>query len=305
MTENPETLAVLALDAADYDLIERWKCKNLQLENHAELETFSYSLDGPYTPEVWASAATGVTPDIHGVGESTYTWDNPVLRAGSKITQLLPHYYRRKLGTIVAGGRTEKAGKMSFQMTDHDHVFHDGLIKGWPGISPAENLSAAWNDIGAADEGEITDREFRNRIVTRTGEELGWLSAASEYTDAPIAGVHSHILDAAGHAYGENEVSLRKMYRAVDRMVGELREQVDRLVILSDHGMEVSFLNDDNPGTHSWRAFISSTEPEPLPESVLAVREWLEAQKPAAAESGELASVDTPTEHLKNLGYVE
>lgn len=303
---SDESLGVLALDAADPVLIERWDCQNLQLQTHRQIETFAYTLDLPYTPEVWCSVATGVGPETHGVGDSSFTWDNPLLRVVSKATQYLPHYYRRQLGTLVAGGRSEKDDMMSFEVTDHDHVFEDGVVKGWPGITPAENLSLAWADLGAADEGDLTDTEFQNRLVSRTGEEFGWLAAAVEHGDAPIAGVHSHILDAAGHTYAADEPTLRRIYCTVDSMVGDLRERVDRLVLLSDHGMQAECLGDDTPGKHSWRAVMSTTVDDSLPESVLDVREWLEKhRREEAGREGSVVSVDTPTDHLQDLGYLE
>lgn len=305
--QSEDTLAVLALDAADPELVERWGCDNLKLNTHGSIETFAHTLDLPYTPEVWCTVATGVSPDTHGVGDSSFKWDNPILRAASKATQFLPHYHRRQLGRIVAGGRAEKDEMMSFEVTDHNHVFEAGLVKGWPGITPADNLSAAWADLGAAAEGDITDSEFQNRLVTRTGEELGWLAAAVEYGEAPVAGVHSHILDAAGHTYADDEATLRRMYRVTDSMVGELRERVDRLVILSDHGMQAVCLDDTTPGKHSWRAMMSTTEAGPLPESVFEVRDWIESRLTQAdrEESGAVSMDETTAEHLQDLGYLE
>lgn len=46
------TLAVIALDAADYRLARQWNCENILLDNPGRIETFAYSKDKPITLEV-------------------------------------------------------------------------------------------------------------------------------------------------------------------------------------------------------------------------------------------------------------
>lgn len=65
--DTSNTVCVLALDAADHELATRWECDNLLLDEHAELGTFAHTKDVPYTPEVWATVATGAGPEEHGV----------------------------------------------------------------------------------------------------------------------------------------------------------------------------------------------------------------------------------------------
>jgi hypothetical protein len=47
------TVAVLALDAADYRLLTQWSCKNLLLDRHDRMRTISYWGEKPHTLEVW------------------------------------------------------------------------------------------------------------------------------------------------------------------------------------------------------------------------------------------------------------
>jgi len=125
------------------------------------------------------------------------------------------------------------------------------------------------------------------------------------HTNVPLLGVHAHILDAAGHAFAEQPNQLREVYENVDEMLGVVREHVDRLVVLSDHGMEVGWIDsDEKPGSHSWRAMFGTTEDGPLPESVFDVREWLAQRESEQDGVVDAASLDTTREQLEDLGYL-
>jgi len=124
MADGLGTLAVVALDAADYQLAREWNCENILLDEHTELETFSYSGDDPVTLEVWTSVATGVHPREHGMESSgeQQEWNNPLLQLASSVTPyLLPKELRVKLGTMLRGDDDDSV--MTFDSTEHDHVF--------------------------------------------------------------------------------------------------------------------------------------------------------------------------------------
>ncbi|WP_101297448.1 alkaline phosphatase family protein [Halegenticoccus soli] len=298
-----DTIAVVALDATDVRLARRWDCENLLLDEHRRLETYSHSLSFPRTVEVWPTVATGLGPEEHGIAGDGNEWENPLLRAASAVTRHLPREVRATLGRPF-----QRAGeRRSIARTDADHVFEAGAVRYWPGIADATHLVESWRLMSFATGGDITERELQRELRGLTGEEFGWLAVAAEW-DVPVVGVHSHVLDTAGHVYANREDDLREAYEWVDGQVGRLRERIDRLVILSDHGMGVSFLGDDDPGTHSFDAIVAAQGVDgPLPESVYDVRDWLERRttRPAAAESDAAARSDTPVEHLRDLGYVE
>jgi len=220
-----DTVCVLALDAADYELVRRWDCQNILLNDHQAMETYAHSKDEPYTPEVWATVATGAPPEEHGIGETRQEveWDNPLLRAGSHVTQHLPPRWRQLIGRPF---RRRGATQTFVEVADGvDHPFDATLS--WPGLGEAKH--------------------------------------------------------------------------------GELREQCERLVILSDHGMQTTATDDVSPGSHSWRSFVAvQGVMPPLPHTVHDVRSHLEVWAPDGDESGAAdVSVDTPTETLENLGYIE
>ncbi|SEO82148.1 Type I phosphodiesterase / nucleotide pyrophosphatase [Halogranum amylolyticum] len=299
-----DTIAVLALDAADVRLAREWDCANLLLDDHAKLESYAHTLEFPRTMEVWPTVATGLGPDDHGVVGDANEWEHPALRAASKLTQYLPREVRSTLGRPFQRAGQER----SMAQTDASHLFESGVVRYWPGITPADHVREAWRLMAMASGGDITEERLRRELVGFAGEELGWLAVASEW-DVPVAGVHSHVVDIMGHTYAEREKRLRETYEWIDREVGFLRERVDRLVVLSDHGMQVGWLDDENPGTHSFEALVAAEGVDgPLPESVYDVREWLEAQfddTGATDADDTAASSDTPVQHLRDLGYME
>jgi hypothetical protein len=149
----------------------------------------------------------------------------------------------------------------------------------------------------------MSQRKYDRIIRELTGQEMGWLAAMSD-TDLALVGTHAHVLDITGHIHCRDEAALREWYEWVDGQIAHLRERVDRLLILSDHGMQASWLGDDDPGGHSWRPLASSQGlAGTLPASVFSVRERLEAWS-ARTEAGEAVEMDTETEQLEALGYI-
>lgn len=294
-------ITVIALDAADYRLLKEWGCENVLLENHGALETYVYGASVPATVEVWPTIATGLSPEEHGIiaEQNAQNWEHPLLRLASSVTKYLPREARDFLGKPFH----KNGSKKRIAQTDASHVFEDGYVFGWPGITDAEHLVDAWNLMFRTDQNALTSPEFEGHLFRNTGAEFGWAARMAD-EHVPIVGVHSHILDIAGHAYANREDKLRNVYEKVDSMLGFLRSQTDTLVVLSDHGMQTGWIDEDtSPGTHSRRAMISTTEEGALPKSVYDVCDWLEQKKRGGEQSADIVESDAPTEHLRDLGY--
>lgn len=296
------TLTVLALDSADYLLAREWNCENLLLDTHGQIETFTYGESSPSTLEVWPTVATGLSPEDHGIVSTSNAqdWEHPLLRIGSSITSHFPDAWRRALGRPFH----EAGVKKTFAKTDADHVFSDGHVFGWPGITDAENLGEAWNLIRRTAIDETNMEQFEGKLLGNTGQELAWAVRMSQ-TDTPIVGVHSHSLDIAGHVYCKQESKLRSVYEFVDSLVGWVRSEVDRLIVVSDHGTQTSWTGDEEPGRHSMRSMFGTTEPGPLPTSVFDVQEWLADRKVSGRTEEQRVESDAPIQHLRDMGYFE
>lgn len=300
------TLVVLALDALDAGLVEHFDIEAFRLNSSGGIETFAHTQDTPYTPEVWATVATGLPPEDHGVtGAGTSEWENPVLSALSRVSGRFSESTRGTLGGFVRRhtGERERIGE-----TDADSVFdRDGaVVHNWPGVHDGSYLQRAWDLMNAASDG-APRHEFERDLFGLCAEQFGW---AREMLNHPVslAGVHVHTLDAAGHAYADDEAALRRVYGRVGAFVAGVEAALgpdDDLLLLSDHGMRTAFYPGDegeDPAGHSWRAYASTTADD-RPTSVFEVREWIEAR--VTDTRVEREELDMPTERLRELGYLE
>ena len=77
-------------------------------------------------------------------------------------------------------------------------------------------------------------------------------------------------------------------------------------MLLSDHGKQTAATGDSSPGEHSWRAVIASQGiEEELADDLLDVRAFLETvDSDDTVVDSERVEMDTPTETLRDLGYI-
>ncbi|MFC3956978.1 alkaline phosphatase family protein [Halovivax cerinus] len=296
-----DPICVLALDAADYELVKHFNCENILQTNHRSIEVFSHEYDVPQTTEIWPTVATGVGPADHGLSTDVREWDSQTLRYLSIFTSYLPMGVRKALGRIIEG---RGANRTIQRVADDDHIFDEAY--GWPGLTDADHLRKAWKWCTEAEAGNLTTKTLDRRLRAHTGQEFGWLVSMSR-TDTAIIGVHSHVLDVAGHLYANQPDLLQEVYRWVDDLVGLLRANLDKLVILSDHGIQNVICDDSDLGNHSWRAMISVDGVSgALPKSVYDVRKWLEAEStPVASPDEQHIDVGPARKHLSELGYLD
>lgn len=292
-----DTFVVLGIDAADYNLVRKWNCENMLLSNHDNVETFSHSLDVPATYEVWPTIASGVLPDEHGVTLPS-NWDERSLpfRVLAKVGAQLPgpiKSYAVRLKQRIEGDKSQSSVP---------NMFHNGEVYNWPGLTLCHDWEEEGEWFRAVKRGEMSQEEFRRKHLGNAGKGLGWLAGMNRST-VPVAGVHIHILDHMGHIYANRPEKLKAAYNDVNELVGWLRKQVDRLLVISDHGMQTTATDDPEPGVHSFRSMIATTEEGELPTEVSGVCEWVESRIETNS-SGTTTEIDAPVEHLKDLGYL-
>lgn len=298
------TLVVLALDALDHGIVEKFECDGFRLETHSAFESVAHKKDRPITLEAWTSIATGVPPAEHGIpGENVESnWSNPVLDLASALTSRLPLEWRKRLGDVV---RSRTGARNTQPRTDRPHMFQSEgrFVRNWPGIGDGTDLAAAWEIMRDASEGRINRSAFERRVMALAGEQMGWLKEMSR-ADTTVVGAHVHALDAVGHAYTRDREAMERMYRRVELAVEELRAALgddDDLLLLSDHGICAEFMGDDTSHVHSWRAFVSSTADD-VPAHALDVLDWVDAHAPT--HRGDAGGVAVDRQQLENLGYI-
>lgn len=299
-------IIVLALDALDSALVDYFDLDGFRLESNTRMDTFAHMQDAPYTPEVWATVATGLHPEDHGVtDEGISHWNNPVIEFASRVTGRLPLGLRISLGKVA---RKTTGADYAVGSTDQPTIFDgdDRVVHNWPGVVRGEEVVKVWDIIGK--EGQ-TQGEFEREIYANAASKFAWAEEMIRH-DLALIGVHIHALDALGHAYAEQEADLYEAYHWasewVERIQNEMGED-DELLILSDHGMVVDFYSDEDDrdmeiAFHNWRAYAASTC-DSVPESVFDVKDWLEPKLEHHEDRSE--ELELPKDQLRQLGYIE
>lgn len=297
------TLVILGIDALDSKQVDHLEIDELKLNTHGDMETFAYKQDAPFTGEVWPSVATGRHPREHGVIEDGQNWDNPIVDKFSTVfAPYLTMNQRSKLGDYIS---KITSSDWSFETVDGDHIFEPAgrYCHNWPCVVNPDELKDIWNSFDKNT--DSIDKEYDKEICARAAGKFGWVREMLNH-DASLIGTHVHILDSAGHTYSDDKDKIRFFYEKVAESVSEIVEDMDdsdEMLILSDHGMNVEWLQNDNEvGNHSWRAYSATTLDE-RPEDVFDVREWVEKHVEDYEVEGE--EVDMPEEQLRDLGYIE
>jgi predicted AlkP superfamily pyrophosphatase or phosphodiesterase len=299
------TLVIIGIDALDSGLVDYFDAGSFELNRSSEMETYANMKEDPYTPEVWATVATGLEPDEHGVtGEGTSEWGNPLLELASKFTGRLPQQTRARLGDIA---EAFSGGEYTIGRTDAPSMFDDEgrVVHTWPGVASAENVLAMWSLMRENNIDGVPVAEFRRRAFGDGVQQFAWAREMLDY-EVALAGTHVHTLDVLGHAFANDEEMFRSAYAKVGGWVDEVIDALgegDDLLLLSDHGMRTSFYDDEKVGAHSFRAFASTTKEVPPPESVFEVRAWIEENIDVRVEADQ-GDVELPVEELRDLGYI-
>lgn len=299
------TLVLIGLDALDVAQVDHYGIDTFRLRDWGEMESVSHQLDWPHTGEVWPTVATGLHPTEHGItmsGESE--WDNLILELGSKFTGHLPNNVRGRLGR--AAKRTTGAD-WHIAYTDAETMFDapGRMVHNWPGVHRNDVLEYVWKEIDHANDRSIPEQQFDAELTGIAASQFGYVLEMLD-RGVPLAATHVHMLDAAGHAYRFNEEHYRTFYERaaafVERVLDALGAE-DELLLLSDHGLRTDWLDDEDVGVHSWRAY-SGTTADTRPESVFDVREWVE-ERVEDVDWTVREDVDFDEEHLEDLGYIQ
>lgn len=300
------TLIALGLDALDYRLVEMFNCEALNLSNSAPLDSVAYSMEFPLTTEVWPTIATGLHPREHGITKSgASAWDNPLVAIASHLLEPLPHDVRIRLGDVA---EDVFGAEYSVKETDATSVFEGDMreVHNWPGVHNSYFIRDRWGAVEKPTENpEYSAAQFDRDVLPVGAEKFGWVEEILNH-EVELAGVHLHVIDLAGHVYSNEKEDYRKYYNwmndRVDRLHSNLKSE-DELIIMSDHGMGVSWIEGDEPGKHSSRAFISSTIDDELPKTVFQVRDWIE-QHIEPIDPLDSKQIHVDEDHLDDLGYI-
>lgn len=305
------TLVILAIDALDAAQVEHFDIEGYKLETHGGMETYAHQNPVPHTGEVWPTVATGLGPEDHGIthgGESE--WDRRWVEYLSRIAgPLVPMQTRATFGQII---QRATGADWNLNETDEETIF-DGegrYVHNWPGVHRGEELTRVWRHINHTTQGGSPMSEYDGRLLATGASKFGWVEEFVHH-NAVLIGTHVHVLDAAGHAYANNEDHYRWFYERVAKFVSRVRAEMDpddELLILSDHGINVEWLEIDTElYNHSWRAYSTSTL-DTRPRSVFDVKEWVDdnigPHERKFRRNEQDNAVEMPEQTLEDLGYI-
>lgn len=245
---------VLALDGLEYDLVIKWRMRNLLQKKYGKIELgeehYYMNLE-PYTPIVWASFITGLPPSRHKV-RSLWTY--------GRVLDFI-----RELPVI------------SWVKNKRKILYKLGILE--PKIVRKENLNAktifdvvkpsiAVRVITYNDDVEQWRRASKAMLFggVKKYEEVLWENHREREKELfenlnknwRLLMAYFRIADEKGHIHiAKRPYILKRVYRRLDMLAYKVRKQLPGdtiLLIVSDHGMKPA---PDGTGVHSHHAFWS------------------------------------------------
>ena len=237
----------MAIDSLEYEI-----AKNFSHLTQTEFGKTIVPLangEEPYTPVVWGSFITGLTPVEHGIFEGpALKWNSSTLQKLKAFMEKSNFYgrYHEGVGNLMV--------KLGFKMTP-DHIFHtkeDFKSKNIQTIfdfakKPVVISVPSYNE-------ERVNQYLRRRLfdVHRKGlpekvlEEEAWevfykrLQNTMEKLDEDwdLFMVHFFIVDTFGHLYPKYNPSFERLYNELDEIVDRIKKKMrDTFIfVVSDHG---------------------------------------------------------------------
>jgi len=253
-------VVILAYDGLEYDLVVKWKLKNIMQEYYGKYEApISPKRGKPFTPNAWVSFITGLPPEVHGVDD---WWS-----FGKILDWLRFHppfiWIKGKRMILKKLGIKIKPKVVGKEYIKYDTIF-DLVKPSIPLFIPAYNEPVEPHiEYGLALEKGV--REYIRTIWK-------WHNIRKETLfknldkDWKLLMIWFDIADVLGHVCivkCRNE--LFKAYLDLNSIAKRVRDKLDNetaILIVSDHGMEVTA--DGVTGDHSKYGFWSLNVKPPL-----------------------------------------
>jgi len=252
---------VLALDALEYNLVKKWKLKNLMQKQYGYFKVRreywanpSSEVCEPLTPIIWSSFITGRKPREHGI-KSWWAYGRILERI--RWLPLIRHVKgKRKILKYIG----IKPHVVSHKDLKCNSTIFDVVKPSIPLFIPAYNEPEKIHEILT----EVFERgglKAYIRIIWKIHEwrKRALFSTLEGKRDWKLFMVWFDIADLIGHTcIKRNRAMLLKAYLDLNRMAGRLQKMVPNdtvFLIVSDHGMQA--VPDDVAGRHTDHAFWS------------------------------------------------
>jgi len=234
-----DRVLILALDALEYELVEKFDMKNLKQEEYGMIDISDFPSIS--TPKIFASFITGLPPEEHGVRFSMWQSDflerlraTSIVRLGLlRIGKIL-----KKLG-FKRGFHTQKHFRKKgirtlFDIVDNSIALNVPSYQEWT----TKELMILFHD---AMEGSSRRDEFEGRLWDFYEREVAECLRHIEQHDWKLIMAHFKFTDYFGHMFGGNPTKMWEIYTVADNLVAEIKTKIDGdktlLLVMSDHGI--------------------------------------------------------------------
>jgi predicted AlkP superfamily phosphohydrolase/phosphomutase len=272
-------ILIFGIDALDYDLVNLFGLKNLTQTCYGKIsvkEFVGYGSDDPFTPTVWASFLTGLSPEEHRV----YTkgvFKNPFidkiyqlqLRLG--ISRFLPFsvedIFLKPLGLNKRREDNQalwQVNKDYFKKNNIETIFDIAdafLALNVPTYNRQHQMQTEDNIVHKKFlEQKINKRQFLDSLHSLIEKETEEFSGVLK-KDSQLIMLYTHIADTAGHSLRGDLIAMWEIYTHIDDNFKKLISQIaDALIlVVSDHGMDI-WKSRGLAGRHSNFAFYSTNQ---------------------------------------------
>ncbi|MDY6771281.1 MAG: alkaline phosphatase family protein [Candidatus Nanohaloarchaea archaeon] len=253
----PSDLIIIGIDGASPDIIR-------ELHDEGRLDNLSQLIDDgsfatlqsthiPITPSAWTSMLTGKNPGKHGVFGFTELKDGrtklvTATHSEDNVLDILSERYSVGYANVPASFPVQRNGVFELASIlspsiDTDGTAHpDSLVERLRELDYELDLTKTYT---GSNEDELID-ELHDHIETKTR----LFNELEEANDTDVAMYTYMAVDWASHWFWKHmdddhpqhepgndyQDTLKELYVAIDRSIGELVDDSDNVIIVSDHG---------------------------------------------------------------------
>jgi hypothetical protein len=212
-------IVVLAIDALEYDLVEKFQCRHLMQKFYGKTDISEFS--EPRTMVLWSSFMTGKNME----GEILTMGDKDMWNTRVETARTFFSGFKNPVILDLPG--------YSYDL--HQHEAERTLMRKFfevQGIPEKEAIRESYNRL-VFDHHQKIKKEFASALTGTHDLVLGYFSIA----------------DVIGHLNFGNTFLMKMIYRDVDEIAGTVDHP---LVVLSDHGMKPVGIFGDHSGYGFW-----------------------------------------------------
>jgi hypothetical protein len=279
-TTSPRII-VLGIDGLEYNLVEKWRLKNIMQKTYCKLDLSDYKVIA--TPPIWGSMITGkIDEEIMKIWEKA----SEIISLGNSDPDIKPKWWTKKWWTklgmeslptsvkewiwksflekkIIGGSLAEISANYVIEkkQTNIFQFFEKPWTNGIPSYRRAYTDSTEKKLLNKVFREEKTP--FVDYVTEIYKSDKMQLFSALDSQDNDIIFWFASLLDKLGHIYIKSPLTLMNYYLEINEVVGKVKEKCNdsRTYVISDHGME--------PykgiwGMHSDHAFFSSNTGETI-----------------------------------------